>query len=203
MKRLLLLFVPAIALAQTPRRDDLGVWLNNAHYGTTSEGTLEVSMRQRTGWGLSATHFFRDRLSLAVSFDELRGRGRLSDTDLGESLDAGPARIRAYTAALQHHFTPAYAPDVYAGIGAAYASGRIDVPAEATEQQVPGTINFKSAVVPMIEAGLTFDLGHNLAAGAEVKWMRYHPRLDTTPDDPFQTLRLQPLVIAVGVRVRR
>ncbi len=139
---------------------------------------------------------------MALSADELRGRARLAQNDLGLAVDAGPSRVRAFAAVAQRHFTPPWLFDLYAGGGAAYMSGgRIDVPATATEESVAGTISFKNAVTPVLNAGASLQVYKRVSAAVDVKWMRYRPRLQTTPDDPFQSLRLNPLTIAVGLRL--
>jgi len=202
-----LLLVPAIASAQAQRHSDVGVWINQATYGTTSapepDSALQVSVKGRAGYGVSFTHFIGERFSVALSADELRGRARLAERDLQAELDAGPSRVHAFAAAAQWHFTPPWMFDAYAGGGVAYLNGgRIDVPAEATEERVAGTIPFKNAFAPMLNAGVSIQLRGRVSAGVDVKWMRYSAKLDTTPDDPFQHLRLNPLTVALGLRLR-
>jgi outer membrane protein W len=203
---LLLLIAAAGAFAQAPRGTDLGVWVNRTTYGSTSGAApfsnVEVGVDARNGYGISLNHFLGDKLSIAVSADSLRGRARLAETISGETIDAGPARVRAYGAAVQWHFTPPWLLDLYAGGGAAYMSGgRIDLPAEATAEGVAGSIGLKNAFVPMLNAGAALQLRGRLSAALDVKWLRYRPRIDTTPDDPFQALRLNPVVVAVGLRL--
>ena len=100
------------------------------------------------------------------------------------------------------HFTPPWLIDVYAGGGAAYMSGgRINVPATATAEGVAGTIGFRNAWVPQLNAGASIQLRGRLSAGVDLRWMRYRPKLNTTPDDPFQEMRLNPVTVAVGLRM--
>jgi outer membrane protein W len=202
----LLLLTSTAAFAQAPRRTDIGIWTNRATYSATHGAepfsAVKVGIDGRTGYGISVNHFLRDKVSLALSADELRGRARLSQTETGETIDAGSSRLRSYAAAAQWHFTPPWLLDLYAGGGAAYMSGgRIDVPASATQEGIAGTIGFKNDWAPMLNAGLSLQLRGRLSAGLDVKWTRYRPKLDTTPDDPFQELRLNPVTIALGLRL--
>jgi hypothetical protein len=66
---------------------------------------------------------------------------------------------------------------------------------------VAGTIGFKKAWTPMLNGGAAIQLRGRLSAGVDLKWMRYRPKLETTPDDPFQELRLNPVTLAVGLRL--
>jgi len=202
----LLLLVSGAAFAQAPRGTDVGVWVNRTTYSSTSGAepfsAVEVGVDARNGYGVSVNRFVRDNVSFALSADQLRGRARLAQTETGDSLDAGPARVRAYAAAVQWHFTPPWLLDVYAGGGAAYFNGgRIDVPATATAEGVAGTIGFRNAWAPLVQAGAALQLRGRLSAGLDLKWMRYRPKLDTTADDPFQELRLKPVTISVGLRL--
>ena len=203
---LLLVLTSAAAFAQAPRGTDLGIWVNRTTYSSTTGAApfsnVEVGIDARNSYGISVDHFVGEKLSIALSADSLRGRARLAETISGETIDAGPSRVRAYAAAAQWHFTPPWLLDLYAGGGAAYMSGgRIDLPAEATAEGVAGTIGLKNAFVPMLSAGAALQLRGRLSAALDVKWLRYRPRIDTTPDDPFQELRLNPVVIAVGLRL--
>jgi outer membrane protein W len=202
----LLLLTSATAFAQAPRGTDLGIWVNRTTYSSTTGAApfsnVKVNIDARNGYGVSVNHFIGETLSIAVSADALRGRASLAETISGETLDAGPMRVRAYSAVAQWHFTPPWLLDFYAGGGAAYMSGgRIDLPAEATAEGVAGTISFKNAFVPMLNAGAALQLRGRLSAALDLKWLRYRPKIDTTPDDPFQQLRLNPLVVAVGLRL--
>jgi len=201
-----LLLLPAIALAQAPRHNDIGIWSNHTSYRSTSGAepfsAVQVSLDSRPGYGVSLTHFLGQKVSVALSADQLRGRARLAQNDLGLTLDAGPSRLRAFAAVAQWHFTPPWIFDLYAGGGAAYMSGgRMDVPAAATEEHVAGTIAFKNAVAPVLNAGASLQVSRRVSGAVDVKRMGYRPRLHTTPDDPFQSLRLNPLTIALGLRV--
>jgi outer membrane protein W len=201
-----LLLVSTAAFAQAPRGTDVGIWANHSNYSSTRAAepfsNVEVGLDARNGWGASVNHFIRDRVSLAFSADKLRGRARLQETTSGGSVDAGPARVRAYTAAAQWHFTPPWLLDLYAGGGAAYMSGgRIDVPAEATVEGEAGAVVWKNTWAPMLSAGAAVQLRGRWSAGLDVKWMRYRPKLDTTPDDAFQELRLNPVTVSLGLRL--
>src|ERR1043165_9388228 len=105
----LLLLVSGAAFAQAPRGTDVGVWVNRTTYSSTAGAepisAVEVGLAERNGYGVSVNRFFRDRLSLALSADQLRARARLAQTETGDTLDAGPARVRACPAPVRGPFT--------------------------------------------------------------------------------------------------
>src|ERR1043165_8511839 len=94
----LLLPVSGAAFAQAPRGPDVGVGGTRTPYSSTSGAepfsAVEVGMDARNGYGVSVNRFFRDRLSLALSADQLRARARLAQTETGDTLDAPPAPVR-------------------------------------------------------------------------------------------------------------
>jgi len=65
-----LLLMPAIAFAQAPRHNDIGIWSNHTSYRSTSGpepfSALEVSLDSRLGYGVSFTHFLSESLGGAV-----------------------------------------------------------------------------------------------------------------------------------------
>ena len=57
-------------------------------------------------------------------------------------------------------------------------------------------------VIVLVDGGVDFSVSQRTTITLAAKYTHYTAKLDTTPDDLFQNLKLNPLTVAAGVRFK-
>jgi len=190
-----ILFLTALPLAA---QTDFGAWLTRVSSSTTHTDGGDIRFDSGTGYGISIAHRFASRFSLEAAAYELHRNGHVDLAGV-DALNVGRLHMRPITLAVQWHLAHGAALDPYVGIGGAYVKTD-NLSSDELEQNGIGTVEVKSGFAPMANAGASFAVGHNLAVGVDVKYVRFHS--DSGPDTARVRLELDPVIASAGLRFR-
>ncbi len=207
-----LLFVVAGAIrlsAQTPA-SEAGIWIID----TRLAGEGDVDFDEKIGFGLSFNHYWTERVSTEISWQELRadtlvdhviitgfcGFGELTPVQPqivpAPEIDPGRLEVTAVTAMAQLHFNREGRLAPYVGAGVAHLSGDLsffDTPnAESFE--------LESEITWAASAGVDLRLTDRLFLAGEVKFIPWSAIAEDDPDS--ESLDIDPLIMGVGVKMR-
>lgn len=111
------------------------------------------------------------------------------------SAAVGKLKMIPLTAALQYHFKPEGRIDPYIGGGIEYVLlGSFDSADDIDFEE----IDFNDDLGAMVNAGVSFDLGRNLAITLDAKYVAFEDGVTTAGDQPLET-ELHPLLLSAGL----
>jgi len=111
--------------------------------------------------------------------------------------------VQQFAAVLQYYVNPRGTIVPYFGGGLAWMrSGKLSVAADSADGIDAGTLHMKDKRTWIVDAGVDLRLSRSVALNLAGTYTRYTAKLDTTPDDLFQNLKLDPLTVSAGLRLR-
>lgn len=215
MRTRLPFFVLLLALLATPllaQTSEFGVFVNHTTFSknTASDPAIglteaDVKFDSKAGWGVSYNRFLSPDTSFELSAQDLKGDARVTITAGGVtgSESGGSLELRQYDAAYHFYVNPRGRVRAYIGGGVALLrSGKLKVAADPADNIEATTISLKSKTTWLAVAGVDISVTPSVAIALAAKYTRYRADLDTTPDDLFQHLKLDPVSVSAGLRWR-
>lgn len=205
------LAVLLFALSLSAQSNEVGVFVNSPSFKSTSEtdpnvGRVDLVFDGKNSFGVSFDHFTSPDTALHLSWQRLSASSHLEVGNFlsGASFDAGTMDLNELTAALHWYFLSAQhrvRPHVGAGI-ARIQGGKLHIPAELTDSGNPEVVSLDSKTTWTADAGLDIHVGANGAITVNLQYTPYKTHFGAAPDDPVQSLKLNPTTLNVGFRWR-
>jgi len=197
---LLLAAVPAIGQS---RSVDITGSVSFIQIGEEAERSLEVE--NDLGFTVGLNVFIGNQFSLdftagvfepeaSIALPTVLG-SRAIKAHLVSAATVGKVKMIPLTAALQYHFKPEGRIDPYIGGGVEYVLlGNFDSADDIDFEE----IDFNDDLGAMVNAGVSFDLGRNLAITLDAKYVAFEDGVTTAGDQPLET-ELHPLLLSAGL----
>jgi len=186
--------IALIALPLSAQSNDVGLWVSTAQLKDSSG----LSFDNADGFGVSLNHFWTVSLSTEIGATWLRADTAI-DIAGARALDAGRLKILPITANVQWHFARGSLFSPYIGAGVAYVSSD-DLSSNDLNLAGVGRVKIDDKASWDANAGMNFGIGRSFAIAADAKYINYEP--DATAAGTTEKLKLNPLVVSVGVRLR-
>src|SRR5262245_58427958 len=209
-----LLFVVAGAVrlsAQMPS-SEAGVWIIDSRLA----GEGDVHFDEKIGFGLSFNHYWTERVSTELSWQEVRadtlvdrviitgfcGFGELPPPQgqpqivPAPEFDPGRLEVTALTAMAQLHFNREGRLAPYVGAGVAHLSGNVSF-LEAPNAE---TFELESEITWAASAGVNYRITDQLFLAGEVKFIPWSAIAEDDPGD--ESIDIDPLIAGVGLKMR-
>ena len=186
-----------LVLATLPvaaQTNDVGVWYATAQL----KDSAGLSFDDAKGYGVSFNHFWTGALSTEFAVSSLRAD---SGIDIGgtRALDGGRLKLMPFTANLQWHFARGSMFAPYIGAGLAYVSAK-DLSSADLDLAGIGRVKIDHKASWDANAGVNIGLGKMFAVAVDGKYIKYEA--DATAAGTTEKLKLNPVVIAAGIRLR-
>lgn len=208
------IFVSLVAFLLTAslyaQTNEIGVFVNHSSFSSSSEtdptipltGTVKID--SKAGYGISFNHYFSPNLAIQFSGQTIRGKARLGTSVAGVNLPEADATLdmKQYDAALRWYVIPSGSFRPYVGAGIAWiGSGKLksDVVQSGTGAK---SIGLENKTTWLAAGGVDFSVSPQVTITLAGKYTHYTAELDTTPDDLFHNLKLNPLTVAAGIGYR-
>lgn len=208
---LMVLVFPLPLFAQ----NDFGVWVNRTQFKSTTESdvggvqgiTGKLEFDQKAGFGVTFNHFSGPNLSTEFGWQQLRGNAKLKISTTSppnsQSFDVGDLRSDMLTAIVQWHFMPRSFIAPYIGGGAAYfTGGRLNLDVSTPQVPLDENIKFDNKFAFVANAGVNFAVTQRMLIALDARYASYKARDKNDPDPTTNTLKLDPLSLALGIRFR-
>jgi len=197
---LLLAAVPAIGQS---RSVDITGSASFIRIGEDAERSLEVE--NDVGFTVGLNVFIGDRFSLDFTAGLFEPEASIAlptvlvfrtiKPQVVSAATVGKLKMIPLTAALQYHFKPEGRIDPYIGGGVEYVLlGNFDSADDIDFEE----IDFNDDLGAMVNAGVSFDLGRNLALTLDAKYVAFDDGVTTAGDQPLAT-ELHPLIVSAGL----
>ncbi len=209
------IFVSLIALLLTAtlyaQTNEIGIFVNQSALSSSSETdpaipiTGKVKFDSKSGYGISFDRFINPGLAVQLSGQTVRAKARISASTAGVSLgeSAGTLDLKQYDAALHWYLAPNRSFRPYVGTGIAWiGSGKLKTAAEPAAGIEAGSVGLRNKLTWLVDGGVDFSVSQRSAITLAAKYTHYTAKLETTPDDLFQSLKLDPLTLALGIRFK-
>ncbi|MGH9810790.1 MAG: OmpW family outer membrane protein, partial [Terriglobia bacterium] len=135
----------------------------------------------------------------------VRGNAKLSVSASGLNLGetGGTLDLKQYDAALHWYVVPSGSFRPYVGAGIAWiGSGKLKIDADPASNDPATTVRLENKTTWLADGGVDFSVSPQVTITLAGKYTHYTAKLNTTPDDLFQNLKLNPLTIAAGIRFK-
>ena len=207
---LVILAALAFSVPLFAQSNAIAVFANRTTFDSTKASdpdvTLEIKFDPKTGYGVSYDRFFSPSVSAQFLAQRVRGTTKLAVSAPGTSLSqsVGPLDLDEFDAALHWHFgSPSSAIRPYAGVGiASIQNAKVTIEPDFSESGTTETENLDNKVTWIADAGVDFRISPNAAIIVTAKYTHYSSSIVSTPDDPIQRLKINPLTFAAGVSWR-
>jgi outer membrane protein W len=210
--RLLLVFLTFLLTLPLLAQSELGIFASHPILSkdSASDPTLglteaDIKFDSKLSYGISFNHFFSPDLSFQLSGQTLRADAKVQVTAGGVTASeaGGTLDVKQYAAIVQYYVNPRGTFVPYVGVGLAWMrSGKLSVAADSADGITASTIHMKDKKTWIVDAGVDLRLSRSVAVTLAGTYTRYTAKLDTTPDDLFQNLRLDPVTVSAGLRLR-
>lgn len=209
-RSLLVLLVLAFPL-QVFAQNDFGLWVNSTKYKSTAETdmgvTVKVKFDQKIGYGISWNHFSGPNVSTEFAAHQLKGKAVASlhsvTPPLDVTEDVGTLKANEISAVMKWHFMPRSFITPYIGAGVAYFTGsQIRTIANADIGETADTFKFENKFGFVANAGVNFAITRGMSIGLDGKYTPYKAQDKNDPDPATNSVKLDPLTIALGIRFR-
>jgi outer membrane protein W len=211
LRILLFLIASTLCISSQAQTNEIGVFANHTSLSSSTvfdqaDGlTATVKFDSRVGYGLSFTHFLSPNVALQLSGQTLRADAKLEVASglLAIAAPDGSLDLKQYDAAIHWYMVPRGAIRPYVGGGIAFVrSGKLKSPGDPAAGVAAETVTLDNKTTWLADAGLDYRVSQDVTITLAAKYTRYTAKINTTPDDLFQELKLDPLTLAAGVRFR-
>jgi outer membrane protein W len=140
-----------------------------------------------------------------LSGQTVRGNAKLSVSASGLNLGEtdGTLDLKQYDAALHWYVVPRGSIRPYVGGGIAWiGSGKLKINADPASGDPATSVKLENKTTWLADGGVDFSVSPQVTITLAGKYTHYTAKLNTTPDDLFQNLKLNPLTIAAGIRFK-
>lgn len=209
------IFVSLIAFLMTAsiyaQTNELGVFVNHSSFSSTSKTdpatsvTGSIQFDSKMGYGISFNHYLSPNLSVQLSGQTVRGKARVTASIAGAGLleEEGTIDLKQYDAALHWYLVPNGTFKPYVGAGVAWiGSGKLTSDPDPASGGLASTVALENKTTWLADGGVDFSVSQKTTITLAAKYTHYTARLNTTPDDLFQNLKLNPLTLAAGIRFK-
>lgn len=205
---LIALLLSVSLYAQT---NEIGVFVNHSSFSSTSETdpatslTGSIKFDSKMGYGISFNHYLSPNLSVQLSGQTVRGNAKVTASigGLGLLEDKGSIDLKQYDAALHWYVIPNGTFKPYVGAGVAWIrSATLKFDADPASGTLANTVALENKTTWLADGGVDFSVSPQTTITLAAKYTHYTAKLNTTPDDLFQNLKLNPLTLAAGVRIK-
>jgi outer membrane protein W len=210
--RLLLVFLTLLLTLPLLAQNELGIFASHTTFSksTASDPSIglteaDVKFDSKVGYGVSLNHFLSPDMSIQFSGQKLRADAKVQVIVGGDAFAeaGGTLDVQQFAAVLQYYVNPRGTIVPYFGGGLAWMrSGKLSVAGDPADNIAAGTIHMKDKRTWTVDAGVDLRLSRSVALSLSGTYTRYTAKLDTTPDDLFQSLKLDPLSVSAGLRLR-
>jgi outer membrane protein len=196
-------------------QSELGIFASHATFSkdSASDPTLglteaDIKFDSKAGYGISFNHFFSPDMSIQLSGQTLRADAKVQVSVAGVTASeaGGTLDVKQYAAIVQYYVNPRGTVVPYVGVGLAWMrSGKLSVAADSPDGITASTIHMKDKKTWVVDAGVDLRLLRSVAVTLAGTYTRYTAKLETSADDPdnlFQNLRLDPVTVSAGLRMR-
>jgi len=191
-------------------QNELGIFANHASFKSStiepSSGLVptDTTFDAKVGYGISFNHFFSPDMSIQLSGQSLRSDAMQMVTVGGVTAPYvwGTFDVKQYAAVLQYYLNPRGTIVPYVGGGLAWMrSGKLNVAPGAGGGIPAGTIHMNDDKTWTVDAGVDFRLSRSMALSLAGSYTRYTLKNDT-PTSPFQNLKVDPVTVSAGLKMR-
>ncbi len=215
LRRLIVFLAFLLTLPLFAQNNELGIFASHATFSkdSASDATLglteaDIKFDSKVGYGISFNHFLAPDMSIQLSGQTLRADAKVQVTVGGVTApeSGGTLDVKQYAAILQYYVNPRGTVVPYFGGGLAWMrSGKLSVAADTADGVTAGTIHMQDKRTWVVDAGVDLRLSRSVALSLAGTYTRYTAKLETSTDDPdhiFQNLRLDPVTVSAGLRLR-
>lgn len=209
---LLFVVAGAVRLSAQTSTSEAGVWIVD----TRLAGEGDVDFDEKIGFGLSFNHYWTERISTELSWQEIKADTLLDGEvvisgfcGFGElppqgqpgvifvpGIDPGKLEVTAITAMAQLHFNREGRLAPYAGAGVAHLSGDLSY----VDTPFAQTYELESEITWAASAGADLRLTDRLFLAGEVKFIPWSAIAEDVPGS--EGIDIDPLIMGVGVKMR-
>ncbi len=187
----------AVALTALPlaaQSNDIGLWFSMAQVKDSAGLTFDDAK----GDGISFNHFWGGSLSTELTVHSLRSK---AGVDVGgtRALSAGKLKMRPIIANVQWHLLRGSMFSPYVGAGLAYVTTS-DLSSKDFDLAGIGRVKIDNKATWNANAGVNIGIGRSFAVAVDGKYIALEP--DATAAGSSEKLKLNPLVISAGVKLR-
>jgi outer membrane protein W len=189
-------------------QNELGIFANHATFRDSTAGPIAIERPKfdsRVGYGISLNRFLSPDMSIQLSGQTLRADVTEPDPIAGATQPELRAtfEVRQYAAMLQYHLNPRGTIVPYIGGGLAWMSGgKLNVAPGAGGGVPAGPFHMKDKTTWIADAGIDFRLSRSVALILAGTYSPYAPKFDGSNIGTFQNLKLDPVTVSAGLRLR-
>jgi outer membrane protein W len=200
IRRLLFLFSLSLLLPITAaaQMNELGVFASTSQLETNEfregDDVFDLEFDEDMGVGLSYNRYWFGNFSTELAYQRLGADLTLSFEDIRE--DVGELDLDILSATAQMHFARGSMISPYIGGGVAYISGEAG---SINEDEIEST-DLEKELEFLANAGLDIGITQGIAIYLDGKYIMYEARAQG--DDEDESIELNPLIIAGGVKFR-
>ncbi|HEV8657363.1 MAG TPA: OmpW family outer membrane protein [Thermoanaerobaculia bacterium] len=200
MKWAAAILIASFGMPLCAQSNDFGLWLAGSRLGTTTEADGRVKFDNGRGWGMSLNRFWTSQISTELSWTTTSSDGRV-DFAGGESLNLGSLDLQAAALVGQWHFARNARISPYLGGGVAHISAD-DLTSDDLRNAGVAAVSIDDEWAWCANAGVNVSVTKQLSLTVDAKYSRYEPDSAAAGDVEPVKLKLNPVVIAVGMRAR-
>lgn len=192
----LVLLAPLPLFAQT----EAGVRISSVEFDDTTEVNdaeeVLIELDEDLGYGLFVNRFWTSTFSTEFAIDRL---GAGLDVTIGNdpTVTVGDLEVTVYSATALWHFRRDARVSPYAGIGAAFVTGRFDIGNEVEVEEV----DFDNDLTWVAHGGVAVKLTDRVSLTGDARYVAYEPTI-SDDDGEEESVDLNPLMLSAGVRFR-
>jgi outer membrane protein W len=188
-------------------QNELGIFTNHATFRDSTIGGIGIERKfdSRVGYGISLNHFLSPDMSIQLSGQTLRAdvTEPSSITGVTEPDLRATFEVKQYAAVLQYYLNPRGTIVPYFGGGLAWMSGgKLNVAPGAGGGVPAGPFHMKAKTTWIADAGIDFRLSRSVALILAGTYSPYAPEFDGSSIGTFQNLKLDPVTVSAGLRLR-
>lgn len=203
MKRVVfacLIALVAVPLLAQGHDRTLTAWVSRVELESTQfDDDFETDFDSGLGYGISANYFLTNHFSAELSLFTLRSDAELSLAN-EVALDLGRAELVPLSLGAQFHPLKSRF-DPYVGGGAAYVMADELFSADL-EAVGLGPIELEDKVTWYANAGVGFQITQGLGLAIDARYFAYETKSTSGVTGVSQDLKLSPLVLSAGLRLR-
>ncbi len=194
VRAIVILAIALTALPLAAQSNDIGLWFSMAQVKDTGG----LNFDDAKGDAISFNHFWGGSLSTEFTVHSLRSKAGV-DVDGTRVLSAGKLKMRPITANVQWHLLRGSMVSPYVGAGLAYVTTS-DLSSNDFDQAGIGRVKIDNTTTWNANAGVNIGIGRSFAVAVDGKYIALEP--DATAAGSSEKLKLNPLVISAGVKLR-